>query len=130
MRPGGVRSVLLDAPRSLSDLPHAPKEGIGRLEQQWLASTMPQQLFCRDKNTLLDPDFRENVRGNGGGCGLVGCVVCCWMLPEASLTCPMHPRKVLEDLNSSGWHPPCHNSSFAVTRTPSLTLIFVKMSAE
>ena len=60
MQHGGVRSGLLHATRSLSDLAQIPKEDTKTLEQQWLAFTMSQQHLCFAKKTRLDPDFGKN----------------------------------------------------------------------
>ena len=58
---------------------------------------------------------------------MVGCVVGCCMLPEASLARPRYLRKISKHLNSCGWHSPCRNSAFARPRTAGLTLILAKM---
>ena len=94
MRHGGMRSGLLHATRSLSDLAQIPKEDTKTLEQQWLAFTMSQQHRCQAKITRLDPDFGKQGCILGGECGMVECVVGCCMLPEASLTWPRYLRKI------------------------------------
>src|SRR5210317_1314712 len=86
MRHGGMRSGLLHGARSLSDLAQTPKEDIKTLEQQYLAFTTSQQHLCQAKDTRLDPDFGKNGCVPGGECGMVGCVVGCCMVPEASLS--------------------------------------------
>src|SRR5210317_1797818 len=127
MRHGGMGSVSLHAPRGLCDLPQAPKEGFGTLEQLWLAFPVSPQPVCRAKDTMLAPDFGKNGRADGGECGMVGWVLCRCMLPEASVTCPRHLRKDLEHLNRCGWPSLCHHSPFAVPRTPCWTLGLAKM---
>ena len=72
MRHGGMRSGLLHATRSLSDLAQIPKEDTQTLEQLYLAFAMSQQHLCHAKDTRLDPDFGKNGRVLGGECGLVG----------------------------------------------------------
>src|SRR5210317_2186690 len=126
MRPGGMRSGLLHATGSLSDLAQIPKEDIRTLEQLYLALPMSQQHLCQAKDTMLDPDFGKNGRVLGGECGLVGCVVGCCMLPDASLTWPRYLKKISKHLNSCIWPSPCHNSTFARPRTPCWTLILAK----
>ena len=60
---------------------------------------------------------------------MVGCVVGCCMLPEASLAWPRYLRKISKHLNSCVRHSPWHNSTFRVSRTPGWTLILAKMGA-
>ena len=55
-----MRSGLLHAIRSLSDLAQIPKEDIQTLEQLYKAFTMPQQHVCQAKDTRLGPDFGKN----------------------------------------------------------------------
>src|SRR6056300_1550764 len=121
MRPGGMRSGLLHATRSLSEPAQIPKEDIQPLEQLHLAFTMSQRHLCQAKDTWLDPDFGKNGCVLGGECGLVGCVVGCCMLPEASLSRPRYLRKISNHLNSCIWPSPCHKSTFAKPRTPGWT---------
>src|SRR5210317_1771756 len=127
MRHVGMRSGLLHATRSLSDLAQIPKEDIQTLEQQWLALTMSQRHLCQAKDTRLDPDFDKNGCVLGGECGMVGCVVGCCMLPEASLTWPRYLSKITKHLDTCICPSPCHNSTFALRRKPGWTLILAKM---
>src|SRR6056300_361972 len=129
MQHGGMRSGLLHATRSLSDLAQIPKEDIQTLEQLWLALNMSQCHLCQAKDTRLDPDFGKNGCVLGGECSMVGCVVGCCMPPEASLTWPRYLRKISKHLNSCGWPSTCHNVTFARPRTPGWTLILAKMGA-
>src|SRR5210317_1782956 len=127
---GGMRSGLLHATRSLSSLAQIPKEGDQSLEHMYWASTMPQQGHTQAKNTRLGPDFYKNGCVPGGEeCCMVGCVVGCCMLPEASLAWPRYLRKVTNHLNTCIGHPPCHNRAIPRLRTPGWALIFTKMGA-
>src|SRR5210317_1353798 len=127
MRHGRMRSGLLHATRSLPDPGQILKEDIPTLEQQWLALTMSLWHLCQARDTRLGPDFGKNGCVPGGECGMVGCVVGCCMVPEASLTWPRYLRKISKHLNSSIWHSPRHNSAFARPRTPGWTPILAKM---
>src|SRR5210317_1111421 len=83
--------------------------------------------LCQARDTRLCPDFGKNGCVPCGECNMVGSIVHCCMLPEASLTWPRYLRKISKHLNSSGWPSPCHYGTSARPGTPGCALILAKM---
>ena len=93
---------ILDAVGSSSHPPYTSKEGYEPIHQQWVSLLVAQHpISLLDKVSLI-LYFMWNLRDYLDRNGMVWTIRGSMMLPEATPTFLMHPRKVMNHFNNNG----------------------------